>query len=69
MKNKKLDKKTVSRLMGYIFKTYKLQFLIVMILVILSSLTNVASSLFLQRLIDDYISPMLLEENPIFTHC
>ena len=66
-KGKKIDKRTISRLLGYIFKKYKLQFMIVMILVILSSLTSVASSLFIEKLIDDYISPMLLDENPIFT--
>lgn len=54
------------RLMGYIFKNYKLQFMIVMVLVVFSSLTSVASSLFLEKLIDDYISPMLLVENPVF---
>lgn len=67
MKNKKIDKKAMRRLMGYIFKNYKLQFMIVMVLVVLSSLTSVASSLFLEKLIDDYISPMLLVENPVFT--
>ncbi len=67
MKNKKIDKKTMRRLIGYIFKTYKLQFMIVMVFVILSSLTSVASSIFIQKLIDDYISPMLLQENPVFT--
>ncbi len=41
--------------------------MIVMVLVVLSSLTSVASSLFLEKLIDDYISPMLLVENPVFT--
>lgn len=64
---KKIDKKTMKRLLGYIFKTYKLQFIVVMILVVLSSLTSIASSLFIEKLIDDYISPMLLEENPVFT--
>lgn len=67
IKGKKIDKKTMNRLLGYIFNKYKLQFIFVMILVILSSLTSVASSLFIQTLIDDYISPMLLDEHPIFT--
>ncbi len=64
---KQIDKKTLSRLLSYVLKKYKLQFAIVMILVILSSLTSVASSLFIEKLIDDYITPMLLEENPVFT--
>jgi ATP-binding cassette subfamily B protein len=66
-KNKKFDKQVMKRLLGIIFKTYKIEFLVVMILVILSSLTSVASSLFIEKLIDDYISPMLLQDNPVFT--
>ena len=66
-KNKKFDKKVMKRLLGIILKNYKLHFIIVMILVILSSLTSVVSSLFIEKLIDDYISPMLLQEKPVFT--
>ena len=55
MSKKKFDKATLSRIFSYIFKYYKWQFILVMILVIFSSLTNVASSLFIQSLIDDYI--------------
>lgn len=67
MNNKKIDKRTLSRLLSYIFKDYKIQFIIVIVLVVLSSLTSVASSLFIESLIDDYITPMLSQENPIFT--
>ena len=67
MAKKKFDKATLSRIFSYIFKYYKWQFILVMILVILSSLTNVASSLFIQSLIDDYITPLLSQENPVFT--
>ena len=67
MKQKKFDKDTLIRLFKIIFKTYKVQFFIVMILVVISSLTNVASSLFIQSLIDDYIAPLLTEDNPVFT--
>lgn len=66
-KVKKFDKGTIKRLLGYIFKNFKLQFFVVMILIILSSLTSVASSVFIQKLIDNYIAPMLNQENPIFT--
>ena len=66
-KRKKIDKRTMSRLLGYVLKEYKLQFLVVMVFVVLSSLTSVASSLFLERLIDDYITPMLSDANPVFT--
>ena len=32
MFKKKVDKKTIGRLLGYVFKEYKIQFIIVMIL-------------------------------------
>ena len=63
---KKFDTKTMKRLLGYVFREYKLRFCIVMVLVIISSLTSVASSLFIESLIDDYITPMLAEQNPVF---
>ena len=61
---KTVNKDTVKRLMGYIFKDHKVQFIIVLICIIITALTGVASSLFLQTLIDDYIEPLLLETNP-----
>lgn len=63
---KKFDTKTMKRLLDYVFREYKLRFCIVMVLVIISSLTSVASSLFIESLIDDYITPMLAEQNPVF---
>ena len=65
--NKKLDKNTLKRLSGYIFKEHKLRFFFVVVFIIISSATSVASSLFLERLVDDYIEPMLATENPVFT--
>ena len=61
---KTVNKDTVKRLMGYIFKDHKVQFIIVLICIVITALTGVASSLFLQTLIDDYIEPLLLETNP-----
>lgn len=67
MKNKRrFDTVTMKRLLGYVFREYKLRFCVVMVLVIISSLTSVASSLFIESLIDDYITPMLAEQNPVF---
>ena len=68
MEKKKIDKNTLKRLFcDYILKYYKFRFFIVIILVIVTSLVGVASSLFIERLIDDYISPMLGESVPNFT--
>lgn len=63
---KKLDKGTATRLLKYVLKRYKIQLIIVVIFIAISSATSVASSLFLERLVDDYITPMLQTENPMF---
>ena len=60
-------KQTIKRLLGYVFGQYKKQLIIVFICIIFSSIANVAGSLFLQKLIDDYITPLLGEENPVYT--
>ena len=61
------DKQTLKRLMAYITGPYKVQFLFVLICIVISAFAGVSSSLFIQILIDDYISPLLLEANPVFT--
>ena len=52
--------KTMKRLLGYVFKNYKLHCFITMVLIIISALATVASSLFTKNLIDQYIAPLLL---------
>ena len=64
--SKKFDLNTIKRLMKIITKKYKIQLIIVFILVILSSLANVSSSLFMEKLVDNYITPLLGIENPNF---
>ena len=49
----------IKRLMGYIFKFYKLQMILVLILILLSVLANLQGTMFMKVLIDDYIDPML----------
>ncbi|ACL75740.1 ABC transporter ATP-binding protein [Ruminiclostridium cellulolyticum] len=53
--------KVLTRLLSYILKEYKILFAIVVICIIISSLSNVAGTLFLRNLIDDYITPLLNE--------
>ena len=67
MKKNKIKKGTIKRLLSYVTKKYKKQFIVVFICIIISSIANVAGSLFLQVLIDDYITPLLGMENPVFT--
>lgn len=62
----KADMKALKRLMSYMTR-YKGKFVLVLIFILLSSLTSVASSLFLKSLIDDFIAPLLLQAEPVFT--
>ena len=51
--------KTLKRLLGIIFKRYKLHLSIVFVCIIVSVLANVQGTMFIQKLIDDYITPMV----------
>lgn len=59
--------KTLKRLLSYVFKRYKLLFLIVTIFIIISSIANVIGTLFIKNLIDDYITPYLNKSVVNFT--
>ena len=66
-KRSKNPKKTLNRLMKYIGKGYGIQFGVVLICIALSAVANVAGSMFLKSLIDDYVAPLLLQASPVFT--
>lgn len=59
--------RVIPRLLSYIILRHKLIFGIVVICILISSCTVVASSLFLEILIDNYIEPLLLENSPVFS--
>ncbi len=59
--------KIIKRLIGYIFQRYGLWYLVVIILIFVGVLANVQGTLFMKNLIDEYITPFLLTENPDFT--
>ena len=63
----KINPKTLKRLLSYITRYYKKQFILVIICIILSAVASVSGSLFLQTLIDNYITPLLSTPNPVFT--
>ncbi|MCD7955050.1 MAG: ABC transporter ATP-binding protein/permease [Lachnospiraceae bacterium] len=58
--------KLLARLMKYIFRDYKFHCLIVFVLICCSVLANVQGTLFTKNLIDEYITPFLLTDNPDF---
>ena len=64
--SKKADSKTLKRLLSYISQ-YRIQFIFVLVSILLSAVASVVSTLFLKTLIDDYITPLLLEAVPDFS--
>jgi len=67
MEKNKFDMKTIKRVLSYMTKNYKKHIVIAFVAIILNTIANVAASLFLQTLIDDYITPLIGIENPIYT--
>ncbi|MBU3157745.1 ABC transporter ATP-binding protein [Clostridium estertheticum] len=63
----KSNGKTMKRLFSYVTSTYKIQFIIVVVCILFSALAGVGGSLFLQIVIDDYITPLLKVSNPVFS--
>jgi len=58
--------KTIKRLLKY-FGAYKFRFIIVLFCIIFSAAAGVASSLFIQILIDNYITPLLVASKKDFS--
>ncbi len=63
---RKVDKKTVFRLLSYL-KEYKFRMILVVLCIIVSSIVNVLISSSVGTLIDSYIVPMLGSDTPDFT--
>lgn len=61
----KVNKDVVKRLMSYIGH-YKLRFIAVLICIVINALAMVSCSLYLQTLIDSYITPLLQAATPDF---
>ncbi len=65
-KKAKNQKKTIRRMLSYM-GFYKVRFAVVLLCILISALVSVAGSMFLEVLIDDYITPLVGAENPVFT--
>ena len=74
MKNKALTQpvekpfKILKRIFSYATEEYKLRLILVVISIIISAGTNAIGISFTKVLIDDYIAPLVLQENPDFTN-
>ena len=58
---------TVRRLLSYVGRGYLIRFFLVLVCILVSAVASVAGSIFLGALIDNYITPLLAMENPVFT--
>ncbi len=54
------------RVMKYVFKDYAIHYILVLLFIFVSVFANIQGTLFTKTLIDDYITPFLLTENPNF---
>ena len=54
------------RLMKYVARDYTPHLILTAVLILISVLANVQGTMFIQRLIDDYITPMLVADTPDF---
>ena len=59
--------KLFARLMKYVFRDYKYHCICVFFLIFAGVIANVQGTMFTKNLIDDYITPFLLTENPDFS--
>ena len=62
----RVNKNTAKRLLSYI-GAYKKTLVVVFICIILSALASVVSAMFIEILIDDYITPILAMDHPVYT--
>lgn len=58
---------SLKRVIKETITSYKIESLIVLVLIIVSSIANVYGSMFLKSLIDDYIVPLLSQKVPNYT--
>ncbi len=59
--------KTAKRLLKYVTSTYKVQFIIVLICILISSVASISVSLSLRFLLDDFIIPLIGQQDPNFS--
>ena len=59
--------KVIKRLLSYMDLPNRIRLAIVLVCILVSALAGVMGSMFLETLIDDYITPLLQMENPVFT--
>ena len=66
MRGAKNPGKTMARIFTEVMRRYKFHYLAVIVCIVVSAVATVRGTLFMQSLIDDYILPMMGQENPDF---
>ncbi len=66
MSKKKVNMHLMKRLFQYMFQHFKWELFVIGIAILISSFCHVSGQLFLQKLIDDYITPLIGVENPSY---
>ena len=64
--DRKLNVKALKRILSYM-GAYRARLIFVVICILVSAIASAGSAMFVEILIDDYISPMLLQDSPVFT--
>ncbi len=72
MSLKKVDTKmlgrVLGRVLGYMLKKYWFPFLLVVICIVVTAISTLQGVLFMQKLYDDYIAPLLQSQTPDFSN-
>ena len=58
--------KLLGRILGYMMRRYRFQFILVLVCIVISVLANLQGTLFTRTLIDSYIMPLLKSDHPDF---
>lgn len=70
-KHKNISKKgafkVIKRILSYVTKYYKWQFVLVILSIVIASIISAVNTSFIQKLVDDYITPMLENSSIIST--
>ena len=67
MEKKNNNYSNLGRIIGYVFKNYPIQLIILVVGIIINSLAVVQGTTFMRTLIDGYIIPLMNQESPNFT--
>ena len=67
MENKTKKLHTLNRLLKYALSDYKGQFIVVIISIVISAAAGVVGIQFIQTLIDEYITPLIGNQNPNYS--